>query len=173
MVLPSQSWRPRSLQARGPAIRYLQKGGICHATSTAAFTLSCRGSCAVTASFALPPLPVTSAPLLLLRTPFVVNNFEMFHIFFAVKKKWTELFALARAYVKFSKKRHSGVSGLFTKPIREQFLVAPMCLFLHSFVFSFGECPLFEQVFGVRLRPFDYEGLFVLSWAILFAVSLL
>ena len=29
----------------GPATRYLQRGGICQATSTATFTLSCQGSC--------------------------------------------------------------------------------------------------------------------------------
>ena len=52
------------IKHEGPATRYLRKGSICQATSTAAFTLPCQGSFAVTASFALAPLPVTSAPLL-------------------------------------------------------------------------------------------------------------
>ena len=38
--------------------------------------------------------------------------------------------------------------------------------------FYFGECSLFEQVFGARLRPFGYDGLLVLSWTIPLAVSL-
>ena len=79
--------RPWSHQARGSLqTECLQKGGICQASSTAAFTLSCQGSFIVTASSASAPLPVASAPLLLLSTPFLENDFEMFHIFFAARR---------------------------------------------------------------------------------------
>ena len=47
------------VKREGPAIRFLRRGGICF---TAAFTFSCQGSFAVTASFALAPLLVTSSP---------------------------------------------------------------------------------------------------------------
>ena len=50
---------PTVLEALGPV---KHEGPAWQATSTAAFTLSCQGSFAVTASFALAPLPVTSAP---------------------------------------------------------------------------------------------------------------
>ena len=106
-------------QDEGPAIGYLQKGGSGQATSTSAFTLSWQGSFAATASFALAPLPVASAPLLLVRTPFLGNDFEMFHNFFAATRNGRS-YSLLRVLVR--KKRHSGVSGLFTRPIREQFL---------------------------------------------------
>ena len=52
VVLLPLSWRPSvPIMHEGPAIGYLQRGGTCQATSTAAFTMPCQGNFAVTASF--------------------------------------------------------------------------------------------------------------------------
>ena len=59
-------------------------------------------SFAVTASFALAPLPVASAPLLSVRTPFLGNDFEMFHIFFAATRNGRS-YSLLRALMRKKK----------------------------------------------------------------------
>ena len=60
-----------------------------------------------------------------IRTPFLVNDFEMFHIFFAARRNGRSS-SLLRVLMAKSRKRHSGVSGVY-KADQRTIPVEPPC----------------------------------------------